>query len=67
MTKKLSRAVAGSSGSIFWITADAVLHRLDGPAIEYADGRKQWYLNGVRYSEELTYWLAANEWKKQHG
>jgi len=23
-----------------------VLHRLDGPAIEYANGRKVWYVNG---------------------
>jgi hypothetical protein len=28
------------------------LHRIDGPAIEYADGDKCWYLNGVEYSEE---------------
>jgi hypothetical protein len=23
------------------------LHREDGPAIEYAYGRKEWYLNGI--------------------
>ena len=23
-----------------------ILHRLDGPAIEYADGEKEWYVNG---------------------
>lgn len=27
-------------------------HREDGPAIEYSDGEKQWWLNGVRYTEE---------------
>ena len=25
------------------------LHRTDGPAIEYADGSKEWYLNGKRH------------------
>jgi len=25
-----------------------LLHRIDGPAIEYCDGYKSWYLNGKR-------------------
>jgi len=25
------------------------LHRLDGPAVEYADGRKFWYVDGKRH------------------
>jgi hypothetical protein len=28
------------------------LHREDGPAIEYADGYKQYYLNGKEYPFE---------------
>ena len=31
-------------------TLNDKLHRLDGPAIEYTDGYKEWYVNG----EELT-------------
>jgi hypothetical protein len=27
-------------------------HREDGPAVEYADGRKSWYLNGEEVTEE---------------
>jgi hypothetical protein len=27
-------------------------HRLDGPAIEYTDGRKFWIIEGKQYSEE---------------
>jgi hypothetical protein len=30
-----------------------VWHRTDGPAIEYADGDKSWYLNGKGLSEDL--------------
>jgi len=26
-------------------------HREDGPAIEYADGSKSWYLNDKKYTE----------------
>ena len=28
------------------------LHRLDGPAIEWADGTRQWWINGKQLSEE---------------
>ena len=29
-----------------------ILHREDGPAVEWADGGKDWYLNGVWISEK---------------
>lgn len=29
-----------------------VLHRLDGPAIEYADGSKRWCIDGNELTEE---------------
>jgi len=29
-----------------------ILHREDGPAIEYADGYKSWYLNGNLHCED---------------
>ena len=32
-------------------------HREDGPAVEYSDGTKSWYLNGQRLSKE--------EWEKR--
>lgn len=28
------------------------LHREDGPAVQYPDGTKEWYINGKQYSEE---------------
>ena len=27
-------------------------HRLDGPAVIYANGSEHWYIEGVNYSEE---------------
>ena len=29
-----------------------ILHREDGPAIEWVDGRKSWYLNGENLTEQ---------------
>ena len=37
------------------------LHREDGPAVECADGRKEYWLNGKEYKEEQYY----EEIKKQ--
>jgi hypothetical protein len=34
-----------------------LFHRTDGPAIEYADGKNEWYLNGKH--------LSLNEWLHQ--
>ena len=30
----------------YWLSSK--LHRLNGPAIEYLDGSKKWYINGER-------------------
>jgi hypothetical protein len=35
-----------SDGTKQWKNANGHLHRLDGPAIEWADGDKHWYQNG---------------------
>ena len=29
-----------------------ILHREDGPAVEYSDGHKEWYINGERHRED---------------
>jgi hypothetical protein len=31
---------------------DSLLHREDGPAVEYSNGSKCWYLNGLRHRED---------------
>tara|TARA_R110002126_G_scaffold60959_4_gene158118 strand:- start:64 stop:306 length:243 start_codon:yes stop_codon:yes gene_type:complete len=38
-------------GTKYWLLCGQ-RHREDGPTIEYPDGRKEWWLNGVEYSEE---------------
>ena len=31
--------------------SDGLYHRVDGPAVEYADGSKEWWIDGVKYTE----------------
>ena len=33
-------------GNVEWRTAEGLLHRIDGPAVEGTDGRKEWWVNG---------------------
>ena len=39
-------------GTIFWFKDESRLlfHRIDGPAIEWTDGSKRWYLNDLNYT-----------------
>ena len=39
-----------------------LLHREDGLAIEYPDGDKIWYLNGIMYGNNSTF--TNDSWKK---
>ena len=41
------------------------LHRKDGPAVEFANGYKAWYINGVRHREDgpaIEYASGDKEW-----
>ena len=35
-----------------WANEARQLHREDGPALEYANGNKYWFLNGQRHRED---------------
>ena len=35
-----------------WRNLEGELHREDGPAVEWADGTKSWWLNGQRHRED---------------
>lgn len=35
-----------------WLLPNGELHREDGPAIEYSDGDKYWYINGKLHRED---------------
>jgi hypothetical protein len=36
-----------NDGTVFWYSGTNMYHRDDGPAIEYKDGRTQYWINGV--------------------
>ena len=47
-----------------------ILHREDGPAVEFADGRKEWYLHGnlhredgpaIEYADGSKFWFLNDE------
>ena len=39
------------SGTTKWFNEVGQYHRIEGPAVEYADGNKSWYLNGKQHRE----------------
>lgn len=47
---KLTKEVT-SRGSIKYYNEEGQLHRVDGPAIEWADGNRTWYKNGLPHRE----------------
>lgn len=38
-----------NDGDRYWCNEKNKLHRTNGPAIEYCDGSKHWYTNGLRH------------------
>ena len=44
-----------SNGNKIWRNSAGQLHRTDGPAIERANGTKEWYIKGERISKEEFY------------
>jgi len=48
-----------------WRLLNGKLHREDGPAIEYANGEKHWYLNGKLHREDgpaIEYKNGEKQW-----
>ena len=39
-------------GNKRWLLPNGDLHREDGPAIEFYDGDKVWFLNNIKYFEQ---------------
>ena len=49
---------------IEWRNANGQLHREDGPAVEYANGDKYWYINGKFHREDGPAIEWANDQKE---
>ena len=46
------KVVVNDHGTIRWYNEKGQPHREDGPACEYSDGSKSWYLNGMAMTKE---------------
>ena len=46
-----SKLTIDGDGTKRWLLPNGLGHRGDGPAIEWNNGEKYWYLNGVEYTE----------------
>lgn len=61
---QLTRENGGPSqiqhNAIFW-KKGWNYHRVDGPAIENDDGRKEWYINNKNITQAVTKWLNDNQ------
>ena len=51
-------------GTICYYNADGQEHRLDGPAVEYSNGDKIWYINGKVHREDEPAIIFASGTKK---
>ena len=52
------------TGTTRWYNLQDQLHREDGPAIEWSDGSKEWYLKGQRHREDgpAIEWSDGSKW-----
>ena len=59
-----SKLTINGLGTKLWRLPNGDYHREDGPAIEYSDGLKAWYLNGERHREDgpAIEWVSGNKW-----
>ena len=49
---KIYKVTVDSIGDRTWYNENGEIHREDGPAVEYNDGDKHWYLNGKVHRED---------------
>jgi hypothetical protein len=40
------------NGTKVWKLPNGLLHRENGPAVEYASGNEAWYINGIKFTEQ---------------
>ena len=58
-----------------WFNLEGKLHRENGPAIEFANGDKSWYINGQRHridgpaiefaNGDKSWWINGKEYSEQ--
>ena len=59
MATKLKNGRYGKTGTIRYFK-DGLLHREDGPAVEWPNGDKEWFFEGKRHNENGPAVIAFN-------
>jgi len=57
---KTYKVTKNEYGTICWFNEDGEFHREDGPAVEWADGSKFWFINGQLHLEDMPAYEGAN-------
>jgi len=39
-------------GNRWWFNSEGYYHKIDGPAVEWSNGNKEWFLNGKRHRDD---------------
>jgi len=47
-----SKLTINKFGDKEWVLPNSSLHREDGPAVEFSNGSKQWWINGYLHKED---------------
>ena len=72
----MSNPEIDEDGNKFWYNEQGKLHRVDGPAIKWWNGDKEWYLNGqkhrldgpaIEYSYGTKFWYLNNQLHREDG
>ena len=61
----MTNPIIDEYGTKYWHNSQGEVHREDGPAIEYPDGSKKWYKNGLLHREDgpAIEWInGGQEW-----
>src|ERR1035437_9596517 len=51
-THSLEVSETEAEGVVRWRNSSGQLHREDGPALEWPNGRREWWLNGQRHRKD---------------
>jgi len=61
--EKWPKCIIDEDGNKFWENENGLLHREDGPAIEWASGIKEWFVEGKRHRENEAAYEGLNGYK----
>ena len=63
MVEHSSREISAATGTVRYRLKNTFLHRIDGPAVEFKSGTKEWWENGLRHriGKPAIEWAGGNE------